>query len=76
MNVDGGTITTILAVLVPAASALAGYAVLRERVSRHDRSIENFGERLGQLEKLLERHDAELSRPVNINRDPAAPRAP
>jgi hypothetical protein len=73
MNLDGGTITTILAVLIPAGSALASYAVLRERVNRHDRSLENFGERLGAMEKAQAHQAGELSRPITI-RDPAAPR--
>lgn len=73
MNIDGGTITTILAVLIPAGSALASYAVLRERVNRHDRSLENFGERLGAVEKTVSVQQNELSRPIHL-RDPAAPR--
>lgn len=73
MNIDAGSITTILAVLIPAGSALASYAVLRERVNRHDRSLENFGERMGSIEKQLAEQRGELSRPITV-RDPAAPR--
>jgi len=43
---DTSTITLALAVLTPAAAALASYVTLRERVNRHDRSIESFGARL------------------------------
>jgi len=51
MEADLSTLVTVLAIVGPAAGAVASYAVLRERVSRHDRSIENFGERLGKLER-------------------------
>lgn len=73
MNVDFGTIAVVLSVLVPAATAIAQLATIRERVNRHDRSIENLGERLGRLEQSQARVDGELSRPVTV-RDPAAPR--
>ncbi len=74
MTLDVSSLTTIVALVGPAVGAVASYAVLRERVNRHDRSIENFGERLGAVEKRLERQDAELSRPILAGRDPAAPR--
>jgi len=87
MDIDSGTVTIALAVIVPAATAIASYAALRERVTRHDRSVEDIGKRVGAEEaetkafkaEILELHrrlDAqetrELSRPYGV--DPAAPR--
>jgi hypothetical protein len=65
MQIDGTTITTVLAVLIPAGSALASYAVLRERVNRHDRSIENLGARMGKVEQEQAATRSELSRPIH-----------
>jgi len=59
-------LTAIVAVAVPAGAALASYATLRERVSRHDRSIEDFGRRIGSLEKTAAVVDNELSRPHHV----------
>ena len=62
MNLDGGTMGTILAVLVPAAAAIAHAAVLNEKVRRHDKSIENFGERINTLEGKAKLAEHELSK--------------
>jgi hypothetical protein len=62
MNLDGGTMGTILAVLVPAAAAIAHAAVLNEKVRRHDDSIDNFGKRIGNLEIKAELAERELSK--------------
>jgi hypothetical protein len=60
MTIDGATITVGLSVVTTAAAALASYVTIRERVGRHDRSIENFGARLEASEKERTREVAEL----------------
>jgi hypothetical protein len=67
---DLDALTAIVALVVPAGAALASYATLRERVSRHDRSIEDFGRRIGQLEKSAAVVDSELSRPHFVGGKP------
>jgi hypothetical protein len=54
VDVSIATIVGWIAVLVPAATAVGHAAVLRERVNRLDRSVEDFGKRIGQLEKAKE----------------------
>jgi hypothetical protein len=76
MNVDGGTITTVLAVLLPAGTALASYVTLRERVSRHDRSLENFGARFeAQKEQQAKDHAYVLAQLAQLDRVQAVDRA-
>ncbi len=75
MDMDGGTITLAIAVLTPAAAALTSYVTLRERVNRHDRSVENLGIRLEaekeartkEIAALLERV-ALLDKRVDVDR--------
>lgn len=77
MQIDGGTITVALAVIVPAATAIAGYATLRERVNRLDRTAENLGERVGKLERRGDVVDNELSRGYRTSgREEGAPQLP
>jgi hypothetical protein len=87
LDVDFGQVATVIAVLVPAATAIAQLATLRERVNRHDRSIENFGQRFEREKeeraatdaRILEqisviegrRQESELSRPYQLPREPA-----
>jgi len=60
MNIDGGTITVGLSVVTTAAAALASYVTIRERVGRHDRSIENLGQRLEAEKEARTKETAEL----------------
>jgi uncharacterized protein YoxC len=63
---DAGTITLAIAVLVPAVGAIVQAATLAERVRRHDRSIEEFGKRIGKLEADARVVENELSRPHTL----------
>lgn len=63
-------ITVIIAILGPAVGAVAAFAVLREKVLRHDRSIEDIGRRVGALEQEAAVTRSELSRPHTIGGKP------
>jgi Skp family chaperone for outer membrane proteins len=60
MTIDAGIVAVGLSVVTTAAAALASYVTLRERVVRHDRSIENFGARLEAESKERTGEIAEL----------------
>lgn len=60
---DAGSITLAIAVLVPAVTAIVHAATMAEKVRRHDRSIEDFGKRIGKLEGDARAIENELSRP-------------
>jgi len=61
VNID--VVTAAVAIAVPTVGAIMHAATISERVRRHDRSIEDFGKRIGTLEQAAKLAEAELSRP-------------
>lgn len=73
---DAETVVLALAVLTPAAAALTSYVALRERVSRHDRSLENFGQRFEfERDARAKDHAALLAQLAQLDRVQAVDRA-
>lgn len=69
MTIDAGIVAVALSAVTTAAAALASYVTIRERVSRHDRSIENFGARLETSEKeRTKEHAALVARIAELER--------
>jgi hypothetical protein len=66
VDIDFGQVATVLAVLIPAGTAIAQLATIRERVSRHDRSIENFGQRFEREKEERSQQDAKILERLNV----------
>jgi len=69
MTIEAGTVAVALSVVTTAAAALASYVTLRERVGRHDRSIENFGARLeDETKERTKEHAAILEKIAQLDK--------